>query len=121
MPQKWTIKPRRGILHLVKFLIEDTDRGLMDPQHAMYRQLTAPERRELEALMTWLCEQHARDQEAPKDIEQAARESIEAAQAPKPPAGPTLFDAGEPTSPTQPDQAAHVAPVLSGPLHGDAG
>ena len=111
MPQKWTIKPRRGILHLVKFLIEDTDRGLMDPQHAMYRQLTAPERRELQALMTWLCEQHASDQDVWKDVEQAARESIDAAQAPKPPEGPTLFGAIQPSTPTQPEQTAHVAPA----------
>jgi hypothetical protein len=46
MSAKWTVKPRRGIAHLFRELLTDTDHGLLSFQHPMYRRLSTTEKRE---------------------------------------------------------------------------
>lgn len=51
---KYTQKVRRGIPHLFKELLTDTDWGLTDLQHPMYRRLPTEEKRELLGLIQYL-------------------------------------------------------------------
>lgn len=51
---KYTSKVRRGIPHLFRELLTDTDWKLTDFQHPMYRRLSSAEKQELLALMHWL-------------------------------------------------------------------
>jgi len=88
--QKWTCKPRRGIIHLARYVLESESftGGLFDTTHPMYRGLNSAERRELISLWRWLHQQDARQHESAKPLSDRA---VEPPTPPEPPAMP-LFD-----------------------------
>lgn len=105
--QRWTVVPRRGIIHLARFVLEDREDGLFDIKtHPMYRRLDAAGKRELLALWKWLTQEDARQHADAPPLHERASAPEPAAPEPETP----LLFAPPPTPSPTPEAPAHVAP-----------